>query len=164
MINIAAITIFKLGLAAGVAAAIVFDDLRHRRISNLLCAALLLIGTLSSGFSQGWRGMADGLLGAAVGFVVFLIPYGLGGLGGGDVKLMAGCGALTGTQGILPALLLVSAAGAATSIMCLLWSRMRGKVAPAAIPYAPAIVAGSFVVALSEAAFSQVALSQIGAR
>ncbi len=39
------------------------------------------------------------LAGAAAGFAVFLIFYLLGGMGGGDVKLMAGFGALLGAGG-----------------------------------------------------------------
>jgi len=150
MTNIDTISILKLTLAAGVSAAVVVDDIRHRRISNTLCALLLLTGTLSFGFARGWSGLADGFLGAALGFVVFLIPYGLGGLGGGDVKLMAGFGAVIGMHGVLPALVLVAVAGAATSVFYLLWSRLRRQSIPVAIPYAPAIVAGSLFVAFSQ--------------
>jgi prepilin peptidase CpaA len=150
MSNIPVISILKLALAAGVSTAVVMDDIRHRRISNMPCALLLLIGSGSAGFCRGWSGLADGLPGAALGFVIFLIPYGLGGLGGGDVKLMAGFGALTGIQGILPALLLVSIAGAGTALLYVSWSRLRGQSVPLAIPYAPAIVSGSLLVALSQ--------------
>jgi prepilin peptidase CpaA len=150
MTCIATISILKLVLAAGVSASVVLDDIRLRRIPNTPCAVLLLTGALSAGLCRGWAGLADGLLGAAIGFVVFLVPYGLGGLGGGDVKLMAGFGALTGLQGVVPALFLVSLAGAATSILYLLWSRVCGKRVPVAIPYAPAIVAGSLLVAFSQ--------------
>jgi prepilin peptidase CpaA len=150
MTSIATISILKLTLVAGISAAVVIDDVRHRQIPNVLCAILLVTGALSAGLSRGWNGIADGLLGATLAFVVFLIPYGLGGLGGGDVKLMASFGALTGIHGVLPALVLVSAAGAATSILYLLWSRLRRQAIPVAIPYAPAIVAGSLVVAFSQ--------------
>jgi prepilin peptidase CpaA len=150
MTDIATISILKLALAAAVSSAVVAEDIRHRRIPNILCVVLLLIGTLSAGLCHGWRGLADGLIGAAIGFVIFLIPYGIGGLGGGDVKLMAGFGALTGIQGILPALLLAAVAGAGTAIVCLLWTRLRGQAVPAAIPYAPAIVVGSMLVAFSQ--------------
>ena len=148
--NIDAITTLKLALAAGVSAAVVMDDILHRHISNRLCATLLAMGLLSSGIAGGWHGAADGLFGAALGFVVFLIPYGLGGLGGGDVKLMGGFGALTGLQGILPALVLVSVAGVATSVLFLLWSRLRARPLPVTVPYAPAIVAGSLLVTISQ--------------
>jgi prepilin peptidase CpaA len=150
MVSIAAISIVKLALATGVSAGVVMDDIQIRRIPNLSCIVLLAIGASSSACSRGWSGLADGLLGATLGFAIFLIPYVLGGLGGGDVKLMAGFGALTGAQGVLPALVLVSLAGAATAILYLACSRLRGRPVPAAIPYAPAIVIGSLVVAFGQ--------------
>jgi prepilin peptidase CpaA len=150
MTSEATIPILKLALAAAVSAAIVTEDIRHRRIPNVFSAILLLIGILSALLYRGWNGVADGLLGAALGFMIFLIPYGMGGLGGGDVKLMAGFGALIGLRGILPALVLVAAAGAATAILYLAWSRLSGRGIPAAIPYAPAIVSGSLLVAMSQ--------------
>ena len=150
MTGIATISILKVVLAAAVSAVVVMQDIRHRRISNNLCAVLLFIGMLSACLSRGWSGLAEGLLGAALGFVIFLIPYGLGGMGGGDVKLMAAFGALIGVQGVLPALLLVAMAGAATSVFYLLWMRLRGHAIPVAIPYAPAIVAGSLLVVVSQ--------------
>jgi prepilin peptidase CpaA len=146
----ATITILKLTLAAAVSTAVVAEDLWHRRIPNPLCGLLLLIGTLSAVLSHGWSGLVDGLSGAALAFVVFLIPYLMGGLGGGDVKLMAGFGALTGLHGVVPALILAAVAGAGTAVLYLFWGRLRGKTPPNAIPYAPAIVAGSLLVAFSQ--------------
>ena len=40
-----------------------------------------------------------------------LLPFALGGMGGGDVKLMAGFGALLGDARIVPAALLAAASG-----------------------------------------------------
>jgi len=150
MTNIAMISILKLGLALLVSAVIVVEDLRHRQIQNALCGFLLLIGALSAVLCLGWGGLADGLVGCTWGFAVFLIPYGLGGLGGGDVKLMAGFGALIGLRGVIPALILTACAGVATALIYLLWARLRKKTVPTAIPYAPAIVAGSLLVAISQ--------------
>ena len=150
MTSVVSIPVLTFLLAAAVTAAVVVEDILHRRIPNVACAVLLLIGSLSAGLGGGWRGLAEGLLGAAVGFVVFLIPYGIGGLGGGDVKLMAALGSLTGVRGVIPALVLVAIIGAATAIVCLLWTRLRGKGTPVAIPYAPAIALGSLLVAFSQ--------------
>jgi prepilin peptidase CpaA len=150
MAAIATLSILKFTLAAAVSIAAITVDIRHRQIPNALSAALLLIGILSAGLSRGWEGLADGMLGAALAFAVFLIPYLLGGMGGGDVKLMAGFGALTGAQGVLPALLLVAVAGAVTSVLFLLYRWLRGQAFCAAVPYAPAIVIGSLLVAASQ--------------
>jgi len=150
MPSIAAISILKLTLAATVSIAAITVDIRHRQIPNALSVALLLIGIFPAGLTRGWAGLADVLLGAALGFAVFLVPYLLGGMGGGDVKLMAGFGALTGARGVLPALLLVAVAGATTSVLFLVYRRARGQAFCDAIPYAPAIVIGSLLVAASQ--------------
>ncbi len=150
MAGIATLSILKFALAAAVSAAAITVDIRHRQIPNALSAALLLIGILSAGFGRGWEGLADGMLGATLAFAVFLIPYLLGGMGGGDVKLMAGFGALTGARGVLPALLLVALAGAVTSVLFLIYRWLRGQAFCAAVPYAPAIVIGSLLVAASQ--------------
>jgi hypothetical protein len=63
---------------------------------------------------------------------------------------MAGFGALTGVQGILPALILVALAGAATAILYLVCCSIGRRAIPVAVPYAPAIVVGSLVVAVSQ--------------
>ena len=150
MSTLSGIVLIKLGLALAVSLLVVIEDLRHRQIPNLFCALLLLIGTLSAGLSGGWRGLGDGLMAALLAFAVFLIPYTMGGLGGGDVKLMAAFGAVTGLQGVLPALVLVAIAGSITAVLYLVYSRIRGAAGPAAVPYAPAIVGGSLLVALSQ--------------
>jgi prepilin peptidase CpaA len=149
MTSIANISLLKFVLAAAVSAAAITQDVRRRQIPNSLCAAVLLIGILSAGFSRGWPGLADGMLGATCAFAAFLVPYLLGGMGGGDVKLMAGFGALTGVHDIVPALLLVAVAGAATSVLFLVYQWLRGQTLCASIPYAPAIVIGSLLVSAS---------------
>jgi prepilin peptidase CpaA len=52
--------------------------------------------TLSS--YPGWEGLAWSLMGTAVGLAVLLPPYCVGGMGAGDVKLMAGVGAWMGAE------------------------------------------------------------------
>lgn len=125
-------------------------DMRHGQIPNVFSLALLMIGVSSAALHRGWSGLADAMLGAVLAFAVFLIPYLLGGLGGGDVKLMAAFGALTRVEGVLPALILVAIAGALTSALFLAYDRLRGRAFCTAIPYAPAIVMGSLLVAASQ--------------
>jgi prepilin peptidase CpaA len=100
-------------------------------------------GLVCGAWSGGPAGLATAAAGAAVGFVVFLLLHWLGGMGGGDVKLMAGFGALLGPAGILGAALAASVVGALMAATILLW-----RPRQAAIPYAPAIVAGVWLVLL----------------
>jgi prepilin peptidase CpaA len=74
---------------------------------------------------------------------VFLLLHWLGGMGGGDVKLMAGFGALLGPSGTVVAAVLASIAGGLLAAGLLLFQPRR-----ASIPYAPAIVLGAWLVLL----------------
>ena len=110
---------------------------------------------------HGWRGVLYALGGAAAGFAVFLVFYLLGGMGGGDVKLMSGFGALLGPGRLLEAALWTAAVGGLIAVGALGWKallrRIAGsarlsarsrpmteeeKVAADSIPYAPAITLG----------------------
>ena len=150
MNKVVAVSGFELLVAAVFSAVAINGDIRRRQIPNSICAALLVTGALTAGYCRGWLGFRDALLGAAIGFLIFLIPYWLGGMGGGDVKLMAGFGAVTGLHGVLPALLLVAASGGTMAVFYLTHQKLRRRTVPAAIPYAPAIVIGSYLVALSQ--------------
>src|SRR5246127_1238233 len=84
-----------IAILVGVAA--VIDDLRRRQIAHWISVAACAGGLGWHLGQDGWKGGLYALSGAAAGFAVFLIFYLLGGMGGGDVKLMAGFGALLGT-------------------------------------------------------------------
>ena len=133
------------GLAATV------NDLMRREIANWIPVAALVSGTAWQMSQHGWRGAWYALGGAAVGFAVFLIFYLLGGMGGGDVKLMAGFGALLGAGRLLEAALWTAAVGGVIAVAALGFRALRrtltgsrdaaGAVSDS-IPYAPAITLG----------------------
>ena len=133
--------LFAIAITLGCAAA--FDDLRRNAVSNWINALALGAGLLYHAVRGGWTGFALALAGALLGFVVFLLFYWLGAMGGGDVKLMAAFGALLGPSGILLAALLAAPAGALIAAACLAWNRRRRS-----IPYAPAIVLGAWLALL----------------
>ena len=80
------------GLAA------VIEDLGWRRVSNWTSGGAVAAGLIVHYLQKGWSGAWHSLLGALIGFGVFLVFYLLGGMGGGDVKLMSGFGALLGRR------------------------------------------------------------------
>jgi prepilin peptidase CpaA len=138
-----------IAILVGLAAMI--DDLARRQISNWICAAALAAGLVWQISQSGWMGAAYGLGGAAAGFAVFLIFYVLGGMGGGDVKLMAGFGALLGAGGVMWAALLIAAVGGIMALGVIAWKQIRRLAGGAkneigdkreSIPYAPAIALG----------------------
>jgi prepilin peptidase CpaA len=93
-------------LCAGAVAA--FTDIRSFRVPNYITFPLLLAGIVFHACISSGQGLSFGLAGAAVGFACLIIFYVLGGVGAGDVKLLAAMGAWIGPQAIL-ALFMVAA-------------------------------------------------------
>lgn len=85
---------FAVALAAAMVAAV--TDLWKYRIYNILTWPLLLSGLIYQGVVAGEAGLVLSVLGVCVGFVPMALLYLGGGLGAGDVKLMAGLGAWLG--------------------------------------------------------------------
>ncbi len=144
-------------IAILVGLAAVMDDLWRRHIANWIPAAALAGGFGWQIGTAGWPGALSAALGTAAGFAVFLIFFLLGGMGGGDVKLMAGFGALLGPGRLLEAALWTAGVGGILAVCAIGWkalrTRMRGgpgaeelspedKDRAASIPYAPAIALG----------------------
>jgi prepilin peptidase CpaA len=143
-------------VALTVGAAAVVEDLARRRVSNWTSGAALLSGFAVHGVHQGWHGAVTAAAGAAVGFMVFAVFYFLNGMGGGDVKLMAGFGSLLGPGTILCAAWIAAVAGgvmaAASAVVLTVRPTSSGGRATAgadAIPYAPAIVAGVWLAEIA---------------
>jgi prepilin peptidase CpaA len=137
-------------VAGLVGAAATVDDLRRREISNWIPLTALVAGTACQVYRHGWWGLGNAALGAICGFLVFIIFYWLGGMGGGDVKLMAGFGALLGasTQ-LLEASIFTAIVGALLAAGVIAYGAIRNWVrsdakagAARSIPYAPAITLG----------------------
>jgi prepilin peptidase CpaA len=157
----------RVALIVLVGMAAMIEDLGWRRISNWTSGGAVVAGLTVHGMEKGWTGVWHSLLGTVIGFGVFLIFYLLGGMGGGDVKLMAGFGALLGDRQILPAALLAAASG---GVMALGFLGVRAVIRRAkvwfgkavaepvasgaksaeSIPYAPAITVGAWLALVSD--------------
>lgn len=150
---------FGLSMAVGLTATV--TDLRSRTIPNWLSASALLIGLAAHSYLDGWSGAADASLGVLIGFAVFLIFYLLGGMGGGDVKLMAAFGAILGREQILTAAIMTAFAGGLMALAYLAFKKLRRAMRQErraedeldrkdSMPYAPAILMGVLLSFLSE--------------
>lgn len=133
-----------LALAATLGGLASWWDLRTGQIPNWLALLAGTTGLAWAGWEAGWKGLGDAVIGAAVGFFALVGLYLLGGLGGGDVKLMAGLGSLAGKGHIGEALFWMALTGGVWAAAALLWGRFKGhRPAPRTIPYAPAIALGT---------------------
>jgi len=66
------------------------------KVPNWITFPLVMSGWLYSGALFGWPGLGWSLFGTAVGLGLLLPAYAIGGMGAGDVKLLAGVGAWVG--------------------------------------------------------------------
>lgn len=78
-----------------------YTDVRWRIIPNRLTLPAIGLGLLLNTAGDGWQGSLASVIGLAAGFGLMLLPYLLGGMGAGDVKLMGALGALLGGSVIL---------------------------------------------------------------
>ena len=121
-------------LVAVVAAAAV-TDLKSGRIYNRLVYPAVVVGLLLALACGGWVELKDHALAAAIGFGVLFLCYAIGGMGGGDVKLMAAVGALGGLsrpgQGlfIVYVLFYAFAVGVVLGLLAAIWRRALGQTA-----------------------------------
>jgi Flp pilus assembly protein protease CpaA len=81
------------------------NDLTKFRLHNALTIPLLLSGLLYHAVVGGGSGLAGGVLGALVGGLPFIVVYAKGGMGAGDIKLLAGVGAWLGPWAVLHVLI-----------------------------------------------------------
>ena len=137
----------------GLAAAI--EDIVHRRISNWIPIIAFAAGLCCLAHQRGWYGILSALGGAVGGFAAFLVFYWLGGMGGGDVKLMAGLGAVVGVERLVAATLWTAACGGLLAVICMAVSALRNAWVEnsagarlQSIPYAPVIALGSWLALL----------------
>ena len=110
------IAVLTIALAACV------TDLRSRRIPNLLTFGAAVAGIVFHALVPGGESATGAALGWLVGVAVFLIPFALGGLGGGDVKLLGALGAWLGPAGIVWAALYTGVAGGIMAVVVALAS------------------------------------------
>jgi prepilin peptidase CpaA len=120
--------------------AAVAGDLRSRSIPNWLTGGGMAAGVACGWWMGGLAGLAAAVAGAVVGFSILLVFHICGGLGGGDVKLMAAFGALLGPRDVLAAAALGAIAGGLLACAALVF-----RPRAAAIPYAPAIAIGAWL-------------------
>ncbi|MDC3416945.1 A24 family peptidase [Aquibacillus salsiterrae] len=79
----------------------VITDLKSRKIYNKVIFPSFILALLFHIIIDGLSGLTSSLLGFVVGFALLLIPYLMGGMGAGDVKLLALIGAIKGVSFVL---------------------------------------------------------------
>jgi prepilin peptidase CpaA len=95
-------------------------DIRSQRIPNMLTFTTMVISLLYHIQGSGMHGLFFSLSGLALGMAFFLLPYLMGGMGAGDVKLLGAVGAALGPKGVFVAVLCTALAGGVYAAVLLL--------------------------------------------
>jgi prepilin peptidase CpaA len=93
------------------------------KVPNWITFPLVLSGWAFSAASFGWEGLGWSLAGTAVGLALLLPAYAVGGMGAGDVKLLAGIGAWVGTTVTLYAFCASAMVGGAIAVLMVLYRK-----------------------------------------
>ena len=143
-------------------------DLAYRRIPNWITVPAVLVALIYHMAAYGLtRGATHGGAGLLVGCMLLIVPFMLGGMGGGDVKLLGALGAWLGWRSIVNVFIYAAWVGALWAVIIMvrnrrlwpwltnLWlnrtakhsgkSRNRTAADRQTIPYAAAIGAGYLV-------------------
>jgi prepilin peptidase CpaA len=100
-------------------------DIRSRRIYNKVVFPAMGGAIAAHAAFGGWDGLAHALLGLAVGLGILLVPFLLGGMGAGDVKLLALIGTIKGAPFVLTASVYIAIAGAIMALFVVLFAKGR---------------------------------------
>ena len=98
-------------------------DLYNRRIPNWLVFPYWLAGIVVQGVLFGWHGIGQSLAGAGLAIGVFGLLFLLGGMGAGDVKLLAAAGAWIGPKQMVFALIFTALVG---GVIVVVWAALGG--------------------------------------
>jgi prepilin peptidase CpaA len=150
-----AIPLYIAALAATIA---LVTDARYRRIPNWLTGGSVLVGVLVHTVTGGGGGLATSVFGTCLGFSVLFPFYLLRVMGAGDVKLLAGLGALVGPQllvsivifgalagGVIAAIILARHGRLLVTLRSMYFRQSPPSLSGATAPYAVAIAAGTYL-------------------
>lgn len=110
--------ILLVGLGIGLLIA-AFTDIRESRIPNWLTGSLAIFGVSVHTIVDGWPGFLFSVQGMAIGLLCLIFFYIKGGMGAGDVKLLAAIGAVLGTLQVVYAFCFAALLGGLYSFMLL---------------------------------------------
>ncbi len=104
------------------------------KVPNWLTFPLVLAGWTAGAYCGGFSGLACSFAGTLVGLGLLLPAYAVGGMGAGDVKLMAGIGAWIGAAATFYAFCLCAVIGGVIAVAMAFFSGQLAPPCPAISP------------------------------
>ncbi len=103
--------------AVGIASCGCVFDIRVRRIPNVLTLGSFGAALAFGAITAGWGGVGAAVTGWVAGLALLLIPFALGGMGAGDLKLLGAIGAWLGPSTALRAGLAATIVGGVLALV-----------------------------------------------
>ena len=97
------------------------------KVPNWITYPMILAGICYWTIADGWEGLGYSLLGMVIGLALLLPLYAIGGMGAGDVKLLAGVGAWVGATVTFWAFMVSIIVGAIIAIGMVLYKKEWSK-------------------------------------
>ena len=98
-------------------------DITRQKIYNKVIFPSFIAAVLLNTWFSGFAGFKLSLLGFATGLCILLIPYFLGGMGAGDVKLLSLIGAVKGSIFVLNTAIYMALIGGAIAILVIIFQK-----------------------------------------
>lgn len=159
-------------LLCGVLLFCLYTDIKERRIYNKVILPAVIAGLLLSFLADGTSGLVSAGTGFLLGAALLYLPFAAGGMGAGDLKLLAVIGLFKGAEFVFAVFLLAALLGGVFALALLLrrgmllmsvkrirqsilvlcglkinlFPSMEENAGKVSIPYAPFLVAASFIV------------------
>jgi len=118
--------VLRVAVAVVVTGVAAWHDWKERRVPNRVCVAGILLGLALALVSGGLGGLGQSVLGFLTGTAILFVPFALGWMGAGDVKLLAAIGAILGPKGAAYSILYGAVAGGVISAVVLAKRRRLG--------------------------------------
>jgi prepilin peptidase CpaA len=114
---------WPLWLVSGVLIVAAVIDGWKFKVPNWITFPFIIGGWIYSTVYFGWEGLGWSLLGTLIGLALLLPAYAVGGMGAGDVKLLAGVGAWVGGTNTFNAFCCSAIVGGVIALAMVLWRR-----------------------------------------
>lgn len=111
------------GLVSAILIVAAVIDGRQLKVPNWITFPMIISGWVASGVLYGWAGLVASLMGTGIGLGLLLPAYAIGGMGAGDVKLLAGVGAWVGFSQTFWAFIVSAIIGAIIAVIMVVVSR-----------------------------------------
>jgi len=102
-------------------------DVRERRIPNLVTGPAIAAGLALHAICGGLRGLGDSALAGVIAGGIFLVFFLAGGMGAGDVKLMAAVGCFSGLSSLPLVVISTAIAGGVLALAIGIYNRRLGE-------------------------------------